>query len=170
MNKLHAPLALAAVASAVVACAAQPAPQAVDAALDAMPCPVLLVRGHEQFPDAPASTLVPDSPADATACRYAGPFDPKPDTLTRSVRLPGAQAEHLAAALDSAGEWPPGAVYNCPSNDGESDIVVFDYAHRGPVVVLVATSGCQDAFNGHRRTVGSGLAVAQLSAIVGSNS
>jgi hypothetical protein len=73
----------------------------------------------------------------------------------------------LAAALNSARVWPPGTVFNCPADFGGSDLIGFDYAYRGPVEVLVDTSGCGTASNGHRSAMNASAAIQQLASLVG---
>jgi hypothetical protein len=167
-------LAVSAVAL-IAACGtqAQPAHLAVGAPQPQSPpatCPTSLPTNSPtgfHYPDAPATSMAPGTPDHATVCRYQGLNDPHPRTKAKSVELTAPQAAKLATALNSAKQPQPGANYPCPADFGVYDLVLFDYADRGPVDVLVSASGCATASNGHRDAMFASTAVQQLDSVVG---
>lgn len=171
MNRM---IAAGAIALAVVtaACGVREGPASAGGPGSEVPvakvvCPAAVVHDKVQYPDAPSSTMVPAGSTGGTACRYQNSFEPKPNTLAKSVSLTAAQTTALATALNGARVWPPGTVFNCPIDVGGADLVIFDYADRGPVEVLIDATGCVSASNGHRTAMGAGVALDQLTPLVG---
>jgi hypothetical protein len=107
--------------------------------------------------------LVPPGPVYGTVCRYQG-FNgtAKPGSLVRSHLLSGAALTSVVALFDSP-RWQvitQPAVYNCPMDDGASDMVEFAYPTGPAARVRVALSGCRFASNGVRTV--AGYAIGQL--------
>jgi hypothetical protein len=164
-------LAVAAVAL-IAACGTQATPAHLAVGPPAQPanCPTSLPVNTPtgfHYPDAPATAMAPGTPDHATVCRYQGLNDPHPGTRAKSVDLAAPQAVRLAAALNSAQQAKPGASYPCPADFGVYDLVLFGYADRGPVDVLVAATGCATVSNGHRDAMFASAAVQQLNSVVG---
>ncbi|HVV17809.1 MAG TPA: hypothetical protein VHF06_00130 [Pseudonocardiaceae bacterium] len=130
-------------------------------------CPKTVTAGQFTFPAAPATELVPSGADNAMACRYEGLNDPHPHRLATSVRLTPAQIRRLTASLNTAQVAPKGRAISCPADFGTYDVVAFGYVNRGPVDVLVSTSGCRGARNGTRTTTFAQTAVDQLGTVVG---
>jgi hypothetical protein len=111
-------------------------------------------RGTFPFPIGPASTMVPDGATSATACRYRG-LNP-PDRYGRlevSNALTDAQLQQLTANLNAVGPNVRPGTMNCPYDDGQSDVVVFNYPEQPTVYVTVELLGCAIASNGTVRSM-----------------
>lgn len=130
-------------------------------------CPKTVTAGRFTFPAAPATELVPAGAVNAMVCRYEGLNDPHPHHLVTSVRLNPARTRQLTASLNASQVAPKDRAISCPADFGTYDFVAFGYVNRGPVDVLVSTSGCRGAVNGTRSTIFAQTAVDQLGTIVG---
>ncbi len=116
------------------------------AAVAALGCPTTApakVPAHQ----VPGSTtkMVPGAPTTSVGCRYHGSPTGPTTMLAAAAKLPPAP---LVAVLNAAAPLPEGAVFHCPVDTGEQDLLLFGYADGAQLMVLVDRSGCLTATNG----------------------
>jgi hypothetical protein len=92
-------------------------------------------------------------------------------SLVRSKVVWGSALDDLVVLFNSP-QWqvvtgPP--TYNCPSDDGENDVVRFIYSSGPSVDVTIDLGGCTFASNGVRTVAGYELGQ-RLASLVGSPS
>jgi hypothetical protein len=110
-------------------------------------CPTaapLTVPHHQR--DGTTRTLVPGQPIALFACRYHGFNQPQPiGTLAHASELPAAFVAH---ELNATRRPPPGAVYHCPAEFGETYMLYFSYRGGRPLLVRFNHGGCLYVTNG----------------------
>jgi hypothetical protein len=104
-----------------------------------------------------ADQMVPGTATRLDVCRYgpltgAGPLSVK----SRFTLVERATVTDFQAATDALAVRPPGAIFNCPNDDGEALVLIFSESARS-VTVRVSLSGCAFVTNGVR----TGLSSAQ---------
>lgn len=170
MNRtIRVAVTLAAVALAA-GCASQANPgspaQELHEATPPPTCPTTL-HGRQNDPAASKATMVPAGPAVVTVCRYAGLNDPSPGALVKKATANRTKATAMARALDTAKVFPSGTPYNCPADNGQTDLLMFGYADGHHANVTMDTSGCRTASNGPRTVFYTSAITAQVTALVG---
>ena len=99
------------------------------------------------------SQLVPGTPSSALVCSYNGFSEPGTHlagfTLLGELALPASYALSLAVQFNALPQWPPYAVFACPSDEGRVAVVYFRYASGASDPVLVNLQGCSGSSNGH---------------------
>ena len=109
--------------------------------------------------------FVPGTPTELLACRYHGFNQPqRAYSLARAARLAPAP---ITAALNAARPIPPGAVFNCPNDSGETIVLLFGYANGRTLQVTVSMSGCEFAHNGRRTVAMPPALLARLQTVLG---
>lgn len=170
------PLALLGVAlCGVVGCASQvrpassPPPGQVAVAQALPDCPTALPK-RGAYPAAPASTMVPATPNQARACRYAGLNETEPaGTLLKAGQVNSAELPGLVKGLNSAVPWP--GRMSCPMNDNSSDLIIFGYPDGHTVDVTVELHGCNMVSNGaDNKHLTATPVLGQLASVVGAPS
>jgi hypothetical protein len=115
-------------------------------------------------PGAPATPLVPHGAMLLTICNYNG-ANASASTpqygLLGIYRTQSAKAiQRLTTELDAIKPTPPGAVYNCPEEEGNNAILYFHYGSAA-VVVTVGTDGCNSVSSGPISRLGLGAPVVE---------
>lgn len=97
--------------------------------------------------------LVPGTPTSALVCSYNGFSEPGTHvagfTLLGELALPAEYARSLALQFNALPEWPPGAIFACPSDEGREAIAYFQYVTGVNDPVVVNLQGCSGSSNGH---------------------
>jgi hypothetical protein len=107
-------------------------------------------------PNAPTSTLVWEQPLGGLLCRYypiggvVGPSVPH-GTLYGASRLDARLARQAATILNDQ-QQPQVGITHCPADFVAWDLVIFQYADRGPLTVAAKASGCPSFRNGRFAT------------------
>lgn len=111
------------------------------------------------------STLVPGDPIELLTCRYHGLNQPEPaDTLATSARLAPVS---IVAALNAQPLVPKDAIFSCPSDTGETIMLIFGYTDGSRLTVSIAFAGCRFANNGDRVVDTPATTLSQLQDVVG---
>ncbi len=131
---------------------------------------------HSMLNPAPArsglsDTLVPPGAESMTVCRYAGLNQPvEVGSLERSHVVSGPQLTAFLAFVNMP-SWQVisgTAVYNCPADQGSTDLLMFTYSSGPSVDVDVDLEGCSFATNGVRTVNGYEIGM-RLTAWVGAD-
>jgi hypothetical protein len=97
--------------------------------------------------------LAPKDPSGGLICRFRalggveGPHV-QHGKLTRSIPLTRAAARRLASELDRIPEPPKGAIYACPMDVAQYDLLVLSYRSAPDVDILINRTGCRGITNG----------------------
>lgn len=116
------------------------------------------IKGHDGIinpePDHLDKVLAPSNPAKGLICRYT-PLDGlqragiRYGVLYRSIPLTRAIAVRLAGDLDRIPPVPRGAVYSCPADFAQYDILILAYGGHQDVDLQVSQTGCRAINNGY---------------------
>ena len=149
-----------------------PASSPSGASPPAVVCPDLVGLGLAGVPygslrAGASDRLVPDTPVQATVCRYAGLNAAQPLALVRSATSDSETAD-LALALNTTPRLKAVGNSHCPLDLGASEIVIFRYSAGPPVMVKIALGGCRPVSNGPFATTIAASASTILENLVGS--